>query len=48
MAIHAGIDMSMVATDYSFPELLLDLVQSGEVTEERIDISVKRILALKV
>lgn len=33
--------------DFSFPNLLLDLVQSGEVSESRIDFSVAKILQLK-
>lgn len=40
--------MSMVPLDYSFPDLLLSLVQSGEVSSARIDESVRRILNLKV
>jgi len=47
MAIDAGVDMSMVPEDYSFPLLLLDLVQSGEISEARIDYSVTRILNFK-
>eukprot|EP01113_Clastostelium_recurvatum_P003274 TRINITY_DN11422_c0_g1_i2.p1 TRINITY_DN11422_c0_g1~~TRINITY_DN11422_c0_g1_i2.p1 ORF type:complete len:775 (-),score=174.09 TRINITY_DN11422_c0_g1_i2:15-2036(-) len=47
ISVYAGIDMSMVPSDYSFPQLLLQLVQSGIVSEERIDESVTRILALK-
>ena len=47
MAVNAGLDMSMVPLDYTFFDLLVDLVKSGEVSMERIDISVKRILKLK-
>jgi beta-glucosidase len=47
MAVNAGIDMSMVPFDYSFFEDLLLLVQEGEVSEERIDHAVRRILKLK-
>lgn len=47
MAVNAGVDMSMVPSDYTFSTLLLDLVQSGEVPMSRIDQSVTRILQLK-
>ncbi|MGI9322142.1 MAG: glycoside hydrolase family 3 N-terminal domain-containing protein, partial [Pseudomonadales bacterium] len=47
LAVEAGMDMSMVPFDFSFAELLADLVNSGEVSEQRIDESVKRILRLK-
>ena len=48
MAIEAGIDMSMVPSDPSFIGHLVDLVERGEITEERIDVSVRRILRLKM
>ncbi|BCD97840.1 glycoside hydrolase family 3 N-terminal domain-containing protein [Marinagarivorans cellulosilyticus] len=48
MAVNAGIDMSMVATEFSFPELLVALVKEGRISERRIDDSVRRILALKI
>ncbi len=47
MAIEAGIDMSMVPLDYSFYDLLLELVKDGTISEERINLSVRRILKLK-
>lgn len=47
-AVMAGVDMSMVPADYSFYELLLDLVREGEVPESRIDEAVRRILAVKM
>ena len=47
MAIEAGIDMSMVPSDVSFFEHLVALVEDGEVTEARINASVRRILRLK-
>eukprot|EP00744_Colponema_vietnamica_P001187 GILI01001991.1.p1 GENE.GILI01001991.1~~GILI01001991.1.p1 ORF type:complete len:826 (+),score=277.42 GILI01001991.1:345-2480(+) len=47
MAIEAGIDMSMVPSDLTFPKILLELVKEGSVTEERINESVRRILAVK-
>ena len=47
IASNAGIDMSMVATEFTFPELLVALVKEGRISERRIDDSVRRILALK-
>eukprot|EP01132_Coremiostelium_polycephalum_P002396 gene2396-2963_t len=46
-ALNAGIDMSMVPMDLSFPILLAELVHNGVVPESRLDLSVKRILNLK-
>jgi len=43
----AGVDMSMVPTDYSFPDLLEALVKEGRVPESRIDEAVRRILRVK-
>ena len=47
MGIEAGIDMSMVPHDYSFFNLLVQLVEEGTISEKRIDESVTRILNLK-
>lgn len=47
MAIEAGVDMSMVPDDLSFADHLLELVKEGSISEERLDISVRRILKLK-
>ena len=48
MAINAGIDMSMVPYEYEqFVNDLIQLVKEGEVSIERIDDAVKRILKLK-
>jgi beta-glucosidase len=47
MAVNAGIDMSMVPSDFSFYDLLLEAVKKGEVPMTRIDDAVKRILVLK-
>ena len=47
MAIDAGIDMSMVPNNYEFCDLLVELVKEGTITEERLDVSVRRILILK-
>lgn len=48
MAIDAGMDMSMTAVTTEFPEVVVELVQEGQLTEARIDSSVARILAVKV
>jgi len=47
IAIEAGIDMSMVPSDVSFIGHLVALVEDGEISESRIDASVRRILRLK-
>ena len=47
IAVMAGVDMSMVPSDFSFYELLLELAQSGEVPMARIDEAVTRILKVK-
>jgi len=48
MAIEAGVDMSMVPSDVSFIEHTIALVQDGEISTERIDASVRRILRMKM
>ena len=45
--IDAGVDMSMVPTSLDFADTLYALVQSGRISEERINESVRRILTLK-
>jgi beta-glucosidase len=47
IAVLAGIDMSMVPSDYSFSDLLLELVQEGRVPARRIDEAVRRIITVK-
>src|SRR5437764_4445586 len=47
MAVMAGIDMSMVPLDYSFADLLVQLVKEGTVPQSRIDEAVRRILRVK-
>jgi beta-glucosidase len=47
IAVLAGIDMSMVPFDFSFYDLLIELVKSGEVPMSRIDEAVSRILTVK-
>lgn len=48
MAVMAGVDMSMVPYDYSFYELLLQLVNEKQVPVKRIDDAVRRILRVKM
>ncbi|NOT47273.1 MAG: beta-glucosidase, partial [Acidobacteria bacterium] len=47
MAIMAGNDMSMVPLDYSFADLLVELVNEKKVPMTRIDDAVRRILRVK-
>jgi beta-glucosidase len=47
IAVLAGIDMSMVPSDYSFSNLLLELAQEGKVPASSIDQAVRRILTVK-
>ncbi|PHI21238.1 beta-glucosidase [Lewinellaceae bacterium SD302] len=47
ISIEAGIDMSMTAMDTDFADHIVDLVESGELPEARIDESVRRILRMK-
>ncbi|HJU54479.1 MAG TPA: glycoside hydrolase family 3 N-terminal domain-containing protein [Pyrinomonadaceae bacterium] len=47
MAVMAGIDMSMVPSDYSFADHLIALVKEGKVPVTRIDEAVRRILRVK-
>src|SRR5438093_1059908 len=47
VAVLAGIDMSMVPSDYSFSDLLIQLVNEGTVPIARIDEAVTRVLTMK-
>lgn len=47
IAVNAGIDMSMVPYNFSFYHSLIELVKEREVSMERIDEAVGRILKLK-
>lgn len=47
ISVNAGIDMSMTPNDYRFNDLLIELVNEGEVPMSRIDESVMRVLQLK-
>ena len=46
-AIMAGIDMVMAPWSTQFSDYLVSLIKEGRIPEERIDLSVKRILRLK-
>lgn len=48
MAVMAGVDMSMVPSDLSFYDLLLELAKEGAVPESRLDDAVRRILKVKM
>jgi beta-glucosidase len=47
IAVMAGIDMSMVPSDYSFSDNLIALVKEGAVPQARVNEAVGRILRLK-
>lgn len=48
LAVNAGLDMSMVPTDYSFYDLLIQAVKDRSVPMARIDDAVRRILRVKL
>ena len=48
MAIDAGLDMSMTAVTTDFADMVVELVQEGNIPMSRIDSSVARVLAVKV
>jgi beta-glucosidase len=48
IAVMAGVDMSMVPFDFTFYDLLIELVRAGEVPMSRIDEAVSRILTVKL
>src|ERR671939_373696 len=47
MAVMAGIDMSMVPSDYSFADIMKQLVGEGALPRARVDEAVRRILRVK-
>src|SRR5690606_18010671 len=47
-AISAGVDVAMTPYTTTFCDLLRELVEEGRISEERIDLSVSRILRLKL
>lgn len=48
MAVEAGVDMAMVPVDYNFSDNLVELVKEGTIPESRLDVSVRRILEVKM
>ncbi len=48
LAINAGIDMAMTPYTTNFCEHMLALVREGKISEERVDLSVSRILRMKL
>ncbi|MBC7388343.1 MAG: glycoside hydrolase family 3 C-terminal domain-containing protein, partial [Opitutaceae bacterium] len=48
LAVNAGIDMSMVPNDYSFPKYVVELVKEGKISQKRLNEAVGRILKLKI
>ena len=48
LAINAGIDMSMVPYNFNFCDHLIQLVNEGEVSMDRIDDAVRKISKLKI
>lgn len=46
-AIQAGVDMAMTPYTTKFHDYLMELVKEGKISQERIDLSVSRILRLK-
>ena len=48
LAVHAGIDMSMTPMDANFADHVVALGEEGRLTEDRINESVRSILALKM
>jgi beta-glucosidase len=47
-SVMAGVDMSMVPLDYSFYDLLFELVKEKKIPMSRIDDAVRRILRVKI
>lgn len=47
-AIMAGIDVAMTPYTPKFHDLLVELVKEGKISEERIDLSVSRVLRMKL
>jgi len=48
MAVEAGIDMAMTPYSTDFHDLLVELVEEGTISEDRVDESARRILRLKM
>ncbi|MBR2429339.1 MAG: glycoside hydrolase family 3 C-terminal domain-containing protein [Alistipes sp.] len=48
ISINAGVDMSMIPYDVNFCPLLIELVNEGKVSMERIDDAARRIIRMKI
>lgn len=48
LSINAGVDMSMIPYDLDFCPLLIELVNEGKVSMERIDDAARRIIRMKI
>lgn len=48
LSINAGVDMSMIPYDVNFCPLLIELVNEGKVSMERIDDAARRIIRMKI
>ena len=48
LSINAGVDMSMIPYDVNFCSLLIELVNEGKVSMERIDDAARRIIRMKI
>jgi beta-glucosidase len=46
-AIMAGVDVAMTPYTTTFCDIMLDLVKAGRISEDRIDLSVSRVLRMK-
>ncbi|MGL6180241.1 MAG: glycoside hydrolase family 3 N-terminal domain-containing protein [Tannerellaceae bacterium] len=47
IAVNAGVDMSMVPYEWSYCSMLKELVEEGEISMQRIDDAVRRVLRMK-
>ncbi len=48
LAINAGIDMSMIPYDVNFCPLLVELVEEGKVSQQRVDDAAARVIRMKL
>ncbi len=48
LALNAGIDMTMSPDELEFGDFILEFIEEGKVSEERIDLSVSRIMRMKL
>ncbi len=48
LSINAGVDMSMIPYDVNFCPLLVELVNEGKVSQERVDDAARRVIRMKL